>query len=291
MHKCQKFTTIVMDEMNITMYNKIRKSYDSSSDKARDRRTGPASDRINPFINQIITRLSLEQAANDLCNYAVEKSKLGNSSPFVAQRSNCWEGYEERTQQDQFVRKFLVCGSLYEGDCTRGGTCESTCGIGGYCCSKIKLEDNFDCPAGIFCAMRAPKFHSKIFRSEAVEAIPANHKGHHVCVNRNNVTDSSVTTWTPLSLGANELFTRSRIYPTTSTYTNESLWKDNEIDFEIFADKCCLSTRVPHFGDTLVDLGNFKKIFGGKLKKIPSNFFVNNNSKYNFQKLIRCDTS
>ena len=36
MEKCQEFTKILMGEMNITMYNKIRKSYDLRLDKAWD---------------------------------------------------------------------------------------------------------------------------------------------------------------------------------------------------------------------------------------------------------------
>ena len=101
MEKCSKFTTIVMDEMNRTMYNKIHR-------------------KSNDF--------SFEEAATDLCSYAVQKSKIAKSRPFVAQLANCWRGYG--------------------GDCWRGGSCKSTCGDGGYCCSKIKLEDNHDCPAG-----------------------------------------------------------------------------------------------------------------------------------------------
>ena len=90
-----------MDEMNRTMYNKIHsKAYD----------------------------FTFEEAATDLCSYAVQKSKIAKSRPFVAQLANCWRGYD--------------------GDCWRGGSCKSTCGDGGYCCSKIKLVDNHDCPAG-----------------------------------------------------------------------------------------------------------------------------------------------
>ena len=101
MEKCSKFTTIVMDEMNRTMYNEIHSAaYDFTFDKA----------------------------ATDLCSYAVQKSKAAGSKPFVAQIANCWIGYG--------------------GDCWHGGSCTSTCGDGGYCCSKIKLEDNHDCPAG-----------------------------------------------------------------------------------------------------------------------------------------------
>ena len=101
MEKCSKFATIVMDEMNRTMYKKIHSTaYD----------------------------FSFEKAATDLCSYAVQKSKDSNSKPFVAQLANCWKGYG--------------------GDCWHGGSCKSTCGHGGYCCSKIKLKDNHDCPAG-----------------------------------------------------------------------------------------------------------------------------------------------
>ena len=41
---------------------------------------------------------------------------------------------------------------------------------------------------------------------------------------------------------------------TTSTYTNKHLWKNNEVDFEVFADKCCLSTS------SLVKLGKLSEI-------------------------------
>ena len=41
MEKCQEFTKILMGEMNITMYNKIRKSYDLRLDKAWDWRVKP----------------------------------------------------------------------------------------------------------------------------------------------------------------------------------------------------------------------------------------------------------
>ena len=100
--------------------------------------------------------LSLGQGASDLCSYAVEKSKLGNSSPYIAQHANCWKGYEGWINVPSKTNwhkrpNFSVHGSLYKGDCWRGGTCESTCGIGGYCCSKIKLKDNFDCPSGTGC--------------------------------------------------------------------------------------------------------------------------------------------
>ena len=80
-----------------------------------------------------------------------------------------------------------------------------------------------------------------------------------------------------MSPGVNQLFTESIQYAitgpiTTSTYTNESLWKNDDIDFELFADKCCLSTMVTNFGDTLVDLGNFEKKFMWNFhqKKSPS---------------------
>ena len=121
MNTCFILTTTVMDEMNRTMYNKIhRKAYDSTLVEVRDLLTE------RPVRWHSLG--SLGKAAIDLCSYAIEQSKLRNSNQFAATLVNCWVGYE--------------------GDCWRGGNCMSTCGVGGYCCSKVKLEFNHDCPAG-----------------------------------------------------------------------------------------------------------------------------------------------
>ena len=57
---------------------------------------------------------------------------------------------------------------------------------------------------------------------------------------------------------------------TTSTYTNKHLWKNNEVDFEVFADKCCLSTSS--LADSIVKLGNFSEINRNDRLKFGSKF-------------------
>ena len=72
-----------------------------------------------------------------------------------------------------------------------------------------------------------------------------------MCVNRNNFTiipnEIPVTTFTWLIPDT-----------TTSTYTNKYLWKNNEVDFELFADKCCLLTSS--LADSIVKLGKLSEI-------------------------------
>ena len=103
-----------------------------------------------------------EAAAKEICeisaNYAAE-----HSGPFVTSHE---------------PKKCLINA---DGNCENGGICPLHCGQGGYCCSKILIELNGNCPAGYFNATHKMQ-HS---HSGAVASIPRIVGRDHVCVARN----------------------------------------------------------------------------------------------------------